>query len=54
MKEVAKKDAPAVSGGYQPGPQGQGCTDIPDPMNPGYPQMPGIPGPIDPDPADPK
>jgi hypothetical protein len=52
MKEVAKKDAPAVAGGVKPTPQGS-CTDVPDPAIPDYPQFPSLPGPIERDINDP-
>ena len=42
MKEVPKKDAPAVSGGVVPGPLPGGPLVIPGVPLP-YPQMPTIP-----------
>jgi hypothetical protein len=47
MKEIEKKQAPGVSGGYRPAPEGGGCFPIgPFPVDPlpvvEYPQCPII------------
>ena len=44
MNEIDKEVLPDVSGGYTPRPDQIPCTDPP--TFPGFPELPGLPGPL--------